>query len=383
VSPLTFLVSELVEKTLDWPYEQPYGRPGGDWPLLPASDGQHIVLVAGRGSALLCLDPPQQGGTPPHIVWAHAEAGWHVQDEPARDAALGEGRLTFQPGPLVSEGRVFAQVRQGDATSDATAQGRERARLVALDLATGDVLWTRFAALGSDPLPSSVARFGVRRGLERAGEPLLLSDGRIFVGTGFGLGALYDAVDGRLVHALKNRRRDGDATGWEPGRGPRPAPACGGAPDGILWAPPDSDRLYRIAAQPALVPGADVLLGPVEPLGTASELVGGDGCTALVQDRAGARRALSAWNAATGERLVSLELGREERFQGSGLVSPARALVASDRGLYLFDRTRELYLLDVEPFEARAADAGGSLRARGDRLFVVGRKGLTVLRAVR
>ncbi len=57
------------------------------------------------------------------------------------------------------------------------------------------------------------------------------------------------------------------------------------------------------------------------------------------------------------------------------MASATRALFASSRGLYLLDRSRELYLLDyaplVPPLEG-LAPSGGSVRAEGGFVCVLG-----------
>ena len=51
--------------------------------------------------------------------------------------------------------------------------------------------------------------------------------------------------------------------------------------------------------------------------------------------------------------------------------------IATNRALYLFDRERELYLLDSEPLAALGgAQAGGDLCACEDELLVVGTNAL-------
>ena len=74
-----------------------------------------------------------------------------------------------------------------------------------------------------------------------------------------------------------------------------------------------------------------------------------------------------------GTLVHALYLGPEEHFTGTGLVSATRALVASDHGLYLFDRTRELYLLDYQALAPIGDEpVGGDLFAHAERVFVLG-----------
>jgi hypothetical protein len=117
----------------------------------------------------------------------------------------------------------------------------------------------------------------------------------------------------------------------------------------LLWAPMDSDRLYALRPEPpASAPdeAAAVLAGPPAPLRDAS---------ALLRDRVDA-----------------LDLGEDERFAGLGLVSEDRVWIATDRSVYLFDRSRELYLLDAADLPEIAGAGGGDLVARGPHVLVVG-----------
>ena len=110
------------------------------------------------------------------------------------------------------------------------------------------------------------------------------------------------------------------------------------------------------------------------------DLAGGVGDELLFLGRDGRHRALRA--ARPGEDARSaLYLGRGERFAGAALTSPERVLLSSDQAVYLFDRTRGDLLLSAIDLEDLGAGRGGSVLARGDRVFVVGRDTLWVLAA--
>ncbi|NUP97691.1 MAG: hypothetical protein HUU28_16145, partial [Planctomycetaceae bacterium] len=86
----------------------------------------------------------------------------------------------------------------------------------------------------------------------------------------------------------------------------------------------------------------------------------------------------------SGATALAPELGPAEKFSGEGLTSPTRALFASNRGLYVLDRTKDLYLVDYAPLAAPAdgvATTGGSVHARGDTVCVLGVNALWVFRA--
>jgi hypothetical protein len=206
---------------------------------------------------------------------------------------------------------------------------------------------------------------------ELEGEPLL------FAGTHLGLGALVDVLTGEPLFGLKNRRRAEHDPGWS---GERPVLGTGrdGTP-ALLWAPMDSDRLY--ALRPCVLPGSGdedgaALLAPPAALQDARTLLGGDREELLVLGNTGRERTVSARRAGR-DRIDALDLGEDERFRGSGLVSPERVWISTDRGLYLFDRTRELYLLDSAALPpAGEVPAGGDVHGRGANVLVVGQTAL-------
>ena len=83
------------------------------------------------------------------------------------------------------------------------------------------------------------------------------------------------------------------------------------------------------------------------------------------------RRTLSAHDPTSGRRLDSVYLGREERPLRGALIGAARALFATDHGLYLLDRERELYLLSTTPLGVAGLRGGGGLWAHGERVHLL------------
>jgi hypothetical protein len=206
----------------------------------------------------------------------------------------------------------------------------------------------------------------------------------VFAGTHLGAAALVEVGTGQPLWMFKNRRRPPRARGWT---GDRPLLATRPDPTGtvgILWAPWDSDFMYPLS--PRVPPAGEdedrVLSGgrPPVPLVEAEALVGGDVQEAIVLARDGRERTISARRAGL-DRIDALDLGPDETFAGRGLVSAERVWVPSDRGVYLFDRTRELYLLDFQalPSSGSRETSGGDLVARGSWVAVVGPEGLWTL----
>jgi hypothetical protein len=203
---------------------------------------------------------------------------------------------------------------------------------------------------------------------------------RVFVGTHLGLGVLVDPLLGEPLWGFKNRRRDEHESGWN---GDRPVLGTGAEPL-LLWSPSDSDRLYPLRPVPLAgsAPAAEVVLArPPTPLFEARTLLGGDGEEVLVLGSMGKERTVSARRAGR-DRVDALDLGQDERFRGLGLVSPGRVWVSTNQRLYLFDRARELYLLDDDALPQAGPEApGGDLCARGAHVLVVGSSALWSFRA--
>jgi len=367
------------------------------WPLLPATDGEHLVLVQGRlegrlANVLLCTTierPPalptaEGGGTvaatsPPTGPWL-PRLSWALWEGLRMDGSgaihpSGLGLLPgleFQPGPLVVGSQVICQVRErpagedgGDVSAPFRTEGEVRSWLVALDLVTGEVHWKRFLAKGVE-LARGQGRFGGRSAGVSSAQPLARLGDRVFAGTHTGVGVLVDAADGRVLWSLKSRRRDFEDRGWS---GSRP-PAAGA---GLVWAPADGDHAYWLRGD-ADLGGRGPFRHPPRAIGEGLALFGGEPDRALVLSRAGREFTLSAWDAASGGRVDSPFLGPGESFTGEGLASPERAYFATQTGLYLVDRERDLFVLDYAPLssEGVGTEPGGSVHAYGDRVYVVG-----------
>ncbi len=346
-------------------------RLGPRWPNLPRVSGPNLILtvgraepLTGRGNALLAVRPPEGVGLPA-LAWALGSFGHAVPETAGRPLAelLGEGLWEFQPGPLLLGDALYVQARRfalSAQTPDSAEVHQAEAWLLALEAAGGELRWARFLGQGVEVRPEAADRHGSTPPLRSPAEPVAQAGERIFVGTGLGLAALVEPADGRIAWTFLNRRRRAGEPGWRVGT---PAPYDPGTRE-LFWAPGDGGHLYLLRALPDLE-GQALLTAPPEPIGQAEELVAGRARRALLLSALGPRRALEERDLATGERLRSVLLRPDERFLGGALTSEGRVLVASDRGLYLFDRRADLRLLDLVPLELDATGGTGLVLAAG------------------
>ena len=343
--------------------DPPRAKPG--WPMQPAvaADGRCVIVLHSEPSAILCFRLERSataGLVEPRLEWARV--GIERCDGAGR-GLVGDAEAwpdgEAQPGPLIVDDRVLVGVQDADPSGP----GRRGAWLVALDLADGAVVWSRLVARGL-PLAGASLRFRGGEPPPSASQPLLRAGERALFGTHLGATALVDPLDGRLAWSLATRRRAGDAEGWS---GTRSAVF----PGGLLLAPADSDRLYALRAEPDLA-GCGLFLRPPQPIGEALALADGDAESALVLTRSGRELALAEWRLDSGRRFEAPWLAPGESFTGSAAVSPRRAIVATQRAVYLHDRTRELFLLDHVAYPREFGGAGGPVFARNDRVLVVG-----------
>lgn len=375
---------------------RPSQAPG--WPLLIASDGTALVLVVGRhgrdeGNTLMCVDIErgEQVDLPPlpELRWA-----LHDGQRCARTGRVTplsdwpDARLEFQPGALIRDGTVFVLAREfapGDADAPSVeqlpdAQAEIRTWICAFDLFDGDLRWRTDIGKGVE-IQRDVARMQGSSLGTAAAQPLVELDGRLFAGTHTGLGALVDAADGRVAWTLRNQRRGSASSGWSGARPPfERERRC------IVWAPADSQRVYWLRAEPDL-DGRGVFARPPRALDSAVTLIGGDATSATVLAQRGDERTLVEWNAATGGYSSSPALSPDEYFSGEGLASAQRSLFATNRGLYLLDRTAGSRLIDFtalkleSPAQATLGLPGGSVWAQGRYVCVLGLSTLWIFEA--
>jgi outer membrane protein assembly factor BamB len=294
--------------------------------------------------------------------------------------ATGTGVAEFQPGPRVVDGIVVAALREYASSGDdlfeqevPSGADEVRTSIAAFDLETGAPRWRTPLSKGVE-IRRDRLRFTAPSAGASSAQPIAALGTRVFLGTNTGAGALVDALDGRVEWILAQRRRPNGERTWSGSR-----PDFDPATAAILWAPADSDFLYWLRGAPDLQ-SRGLFVHPPWAAGDAEVAVGGDPSSAVVLARLGAQRAALALDPATGARAVAPFLGPDEVFAGDGLCSQERAYFATTRGLYLLDRTRDLFVLDYAPLRPLGRP-GGSVFARGERVCVLGLTTLWVFRA--
>ncbi|MCE9593390.1 MAG: hypothetical protein K8S98_04280 [Planctomycetes bacterium] len=276
---------------------------------------------------------------PPTVRWA--TSGTSVADGRGRSTRfpdeLALDELQFEPGPVVFSTELVLLARS--TPPDAAELDDAVTWAVALDLATGRPLWKRRLARGPIGPRTAVKRFEQAANIDTAPLELLALDDRVFAGTSTGFGVLFDAADGRLVWSVKNRRRKAEDSGW---RGRRPWALSDGE---LLWPPVDSDRGYRLRARPDVEGNGLFAATPFE-IGELRTILGANGSTVLAVLASDAGERLATIDLERGTRTVSLALPPKDAFGPEAWVTTSRIVAVTDRGLALFDRTRELFLQD-------------------------------------
>jgi hypothetical protein len=370
-----------------WVWPAPFAEEGERWPLLPATSGSRVFVVAGRaanaqGNALLALET-RGAGARPELAWGYSDAGFLAPDGASSpmDEALGPGLWEFEPGPVVVEGSVVVQARQwlADKGEHPVVDERSvRSWCVAFDAANGATLWKRLVAVGA----SGKARLQGARGFAHPAQPLAVQGGRLLAGTGVGAAAWIDAADGRVTACLRYRRAPEGSRRWRLSAplALDPESASGdGSPGPILWTPPDSDKGYVLYPERGGSFGGTFRVETREIGRDALPFAASGSRSILIA--AGERASFGCLSLSTGARFDSLALERSDRPPSRGVASRHRLLAADDRALFLFDVDQELRLIAAVDLPGRADDPLGALAAREDRLYVAGERTLWILNA--
>lgn len=356
-----------------------FSDPQADLAARPASDGERLVVVAGRalaarGNALVCLARSTATGEW-HALWGYGDQAFRAAGSETRplEEALEPGLWEFEPGPLVEGGRVFVQARQwtGEGGSAAIVdEGRIRAWCFSFDLASGHLVWKRWLAAGAVLEATAAARSVEARGAARPAPPPASHAGRIFADTGLGIGALLDGADGRLLWSVRSQRRASEPARSNSALAPLWSSTAGSNPadPAWLWSPDDSQVIYRMR-DGADLDGRGIFARPPRRLEPAEDVLGGDTVEILGWDPTLAPRSLWMQNLESGERWRAVSIEREESRPAQVLLAPARVLFATDRALYFCDRGRELALIDRLPLPGAERGAEPALAGRGERIY--------------
>ncbi|MBL8859991.1 MAG: hypothetical protein JNL28_15895 [Planctomycetes bacterium] len=334
-----------------------FGDQERPWTQRPALAGNHLALVLGRaretrGNALALFDV---SATPPRLVWLHTDL-----DAPA--FAPLPGRLEFQPGPITQAGLVVVQVLQWEQPGappelQTVADTHVSAWLVAFEIQTGQKVWQRRLASGSDRRGRALRRFGTPRGSSIASPPLIERAGVIWAATELGVVAAVELDDGRLVESLALKRVRTEPTA-RPGWG-GPFFVDSGK---VACSPADAERWTYVlgarGAQALRIAGLERLVG-----GSAS------GLTALVRDPD--RRVLVCLSPASGARVDSLPFARGAAYKG-GFQAGERVWSAVGETLYLHAVERDLELVARLDLAGLALEPHTGVWSAGSRVYVVG-----------
>jgi hypothetical protein len=368
-----------------------FSDPLTDLAAWPASDGEHMIVVAGRslgsrGNALLAFDRAGPGELRP--VWGYGDQAVHVADQATKpiEEVLDAGVWEFQTGPAILGEVVLVQARQWTSEGSRAAivdEGHVRAWCLALELSTGAVRWKRLLAGGAVLEGTASQRSVEARGAATPAAPLAVHDGRVFAATDLGIGSLLDAADGELLWSLRTSRRAGESPRRAPHLAPMIVRSCSAKPIEPLtwlWAPSDSSAVYRLR-DGADRDGRGILSRAPWRIGSADEILGGDACCIVGWDPSPLQRSLWTEDSETGARSNSISIGREESAPAQVLVSPARVFFATDRALYGCDRTNDLALVDRAPLVNAARRIEPAMLARGNRIYVADSSALWVFDA--
>lgn len=338
-----------------------FGDKERPWLQRPALEAACLALVAGRaredqGNALCVFDV---SGKDPHALWVYSAAGFaHASGERAENAAvLLDGRLEFQPGPLVVDGLVIAQILQDEPPSQISDW------LVAFEAESGRVAWKRCLARGADRRVRAASRFSEPRTVTCSCLPLARAGDAVVAATELGIVARASLHDGVLNDAFRLARAAFDADVRVGSGGPF-AFEDGSRSDGSAFAPLDSgDIAYVLGAgsgphAPLRIPGLVELLGASR--GSATALVDSNG-----------RIALARLDLASGARVEALPFPRAMKWKG-GVATEANVVCAAGSRVWLFDPAAEFELRATAELDGLDAEANAGVLVHGSRAYVIG-----------
>ena len=372
-----FALEELA-KLSGQPLARGWKRPGSSWRHQPAAQGELAFSVLGRvrgvhSNAIFAFKP----GAPPTPQWSLGEGGWRDADAEqlsSLEAAIGAGAWEFQPSPLAVDDVLIVQARRWDISEKGERPllmnpARPEAVALALDIKTGELLWRRSLARGSDLLPGEGERFAATRTPAiSAASPVLCGSSLVFA-TGLGACATLDLADGRPERSVLGKRIE---DGFSEASPPIPVDESR-----VLWTPFGGESVYELALG-TLHPKLST--SPFSKAPTRSDslsaVIGTHQDSPLIALARGGRYQIEHLERAT--RSVQMSLG--ESLIGAHLLGRERLLSLSDRGLFVFDLGKELYLVGHTPLDPSVQGLPNGLVAAGTRAWILTEEGVYRLR---
>jgi len=359
-----------------------WARPGPSWRHRPSAHGDLVFSVLGRvrdarSNALFAFRP----GIPPAPLWSVGASGWR-DSAGSRIAslsdALGPGAWEFQPGPLVVDDLLIVQARRWDLTGKTNRMSladpaRAEAVALALDVSSGALVWRTQLARGSDLLDDPEARFVLAQTPSSSAPAPVLCGSSLVFATGLGAFVALDLADGRPQRAVLGRRVDGGI--------PWVAAPVATSDFSALWAPHGGDSAYEVAlgpAHPALA--ASPFVREPRAAGEWSSIIGAHVGRPLVAVARGGRHQVELVTDGDARARRSVQLSPGEVLLGAHALGSERLLTVSDRGLFVFDLERELYLVGHVPLDPNLACLPDGLVAAGSWLWALTNTGVYRLR---
>lgn len=372
-----FALEELARLSRQ-PLARGWKRPGSSWRHRPSAQGELAFSVLGRvrdvrSNALFAFRP----GAPPAPRWSLGDGGWRDANGAALstlEEAIGPGAWEFQPCPLAVDDVLIVQARRWDISnkklpSHLINPARPEAVALALDIKTGELIWKRSLARGSDLLPGEGERFAATRTPAiSAPTPVLCGTSLIFA-TGFGACAALDLADGRPERSVLGQRV---TEGFPYASPPTPIDETR-----VLWAPFGGDSVYELALgslHPDLA--SSPFTKPPKLSSDWSAVIGTHGDSPLIALAQGGRYQIEH----LGKASHSIQLSLGETLIGAHLLGSERLLSVSDRGLFIFDLARELYLVGHTPLDPSVQCLPDGLVAAGASAWILTEEGVYRLR---
>ena len=380
-SARVFSLRELAERA-GQPLSRRWMRPGSKWRHQPTVHKEVVFSVLGRArsdrsNALIAFEV----GEPPLPRWSVGAGGWRDSDGvllAELGEAIGPGAWEFQPGPLVVDDLLIVQARRwelsdSDGRLSLVDPARAEATALALDLASGALVWKTSLARGSELFGDSSARFSARETPSRAAPSPRLCGSSLVFATGLGACVALDLVAGRAQRAVLGQRVEGSHSSAQ-------ATIAKGLQRSI-WTPFGGETAYELAlgtGHPDLANSP--FTSPPERSSEWSSLVGAHDERLLVAVSRRGRHQIEFVAEGPLRAHRSVQLSPGETLQGAHALGSARLLSVSNQGLFVLDLERELYLVGHVPLDPSVTCLPAGLIAAGSWAWALTDAGLYRLR---